>query len=212
MFWDTVAGLQWPRRGPCRSSIRSGAAVEDPAIGAPPDGRTGGHVVASSVDLASHRWHCSHMATLWDRIPTWADWVLSLIVAIVVFNLNVTEQGDPLSGVGLSAGPTSAGITEGARATFYGSLAVGGVLLAAAGLIIAMSHRGAQSVGKLLSRTYGGVALAGLAGLLLDYRDGPVRIVQLVVYLMLFLGIVRFARIAVLVSDGVGNQQRSAVR
>lgn len=152
------------------------------------------------------------MATLWDRIPTWADWVLSLVVAIVVLNLNVTEQGDPLSGVGLSAGPTPAGITEGARSTFYGSLAVGGVLLAAAGFVITMTHRGAQPVGRLLSRTYGGVALAGLAGLLLDYRDGPVRTVQMAIYLMLFLGIVRFARIAALVSEGAGDQQRSAVR
>ena len=42
--------------------------------------------------------------------------------------------------------------------------------------------------------------LAGVLGLLLDYRDGPVRTVQLFVYLMLALGIVRLARVAALAS------------
>ncbi len=74
------------------------------------------------------------MVSLWNRIPVWADWLAALVAAIVVFNVNVTTSGDPLSGVGLSAGPTSAGITEGARATFYGVLAIGALLLTAAGL------------------------------------------------------------------------------
>jgi hypothetical protein len=136
------------------------------------------------------------MATLWNRIPVWADWVVAAIAAIVVLNVNVTTAGDPLSGVGLSAGATSAGITEGARSTFYGALVVGGVLLAATGLIISTSDRHWRTVGGLLTRTFAGVALAGVLGLLLDYRDGPVRTVQLFVYLMLALGIVRLARVA----------------
>ncbi|HSP27537.1 MAG TPA: hypothetical protein VLN74_03230 [Ilumatobacteraceae bacterium] len=45
------------------------------------------------------------------------------------------------------------------------------------------------------------MALAGILGLLLDYRDGPVRTVQLFVYLMLCLGIVRVARVAALAGD-----------
>lgn len=138
------------------------------------------------------------MATVWNRIPTWADWVVAAIVAIIVLNVNVTTAGDPLSGVGLSAGATSAGITEGARATFYGALVVGGVLLTATGLIISTSARHWRTVGGLLTRTFAGVALAGMLGLLLDYRDGPVRTVQLFVYVMLALGIVRLARVAAL--------------
>jgi hypothetical protein len=140
------------------------------------------------------------MPALWNRIPTLADWLVALIAAFVTFNINVTDVGDPLSGVGLSAGPT-AGITEGARSTFYGSMVVGGLVLAAAGLALAAIDHGPHAVASLLARTYGGVALAGFAGLLLDYRDGPVRMVQLVAYLMLFLGIVRFVRIAGVMSD-----------
>ena len=140
------------------------------------------------------------MATVWNRIPIWADWVVAAIVAIVVLNVNVTTAGDPLSGVGLSAGATSAGITEGARSTFYGALVVGGLLLTATGLIISTSDRHWRTVGGLLTRTFTGVALAGVLGLLLDYRDGPVRTVQLFVYVMLALGIVRLARVAALAS------------
>ncbi len=141
------------------------------------------------------------MATLWSRIPAWADWVVAAIAAIVVLNINVTTAGDPLSGVGLSAGATSVGITEGARSTFYGALVVGGVLLTATGLIISTSDRRWRMVGGLLTRTFAGVSLAGVLGLLLDYRDGPVRTVQLFVYLMLALGVVRLARVAALATS-----------
>jgi hypothetical protein len=142
------------------------------------------------------------MASIWTRVPVWADWVVAAVVAIVVLNLNVTSAGDPLSGVGLSAGPTSAGITEGARATFYGALTVGAAVLMAAGLVIATSARVNRQLGGLVARTFAGVALAGLLGLLLDYRDGPVRTVQLVVYLLLALAIVRAARIVALAGSG----------
>ena len=138
------------------------------------------------------------MAGLWNRLPVWVDWVVAVIAAVVVFNVNVTTAGDPLSGVGLSAGPTSVGITEGARSTFYGALVVGGVLLVASGLIMSTSDRRWRTVGGLLTRTFAGVALAGVLGLLLDYRDGPVRTVQLFVYVMLALGIARLARVAAL--------------
>ena len=141
------------------------------------------------------------MANLWNRIPLWADWVVASIAAIVVLNVNVTSAGDPLSGVGLSAGATSAGITEGARSSFYGALVVGAVVLTATGLIISTHGRQWRTMGGLLTRTFAGVALAGVLGLLLDYRDGPVRTVQLFVYLMLGLGIVRIGRVAVLASD-----------
>ena len=146
------------------------------------------------------------MSALWNRVPTWADWLIALVAAFLVFNVNVTDAGDPLSGVGLSAGPTSAGITEGARSVFYGSMVVGGLVLAAAGFLMVATGRGHGPVANLLSRTYGGVALAGFAGLLLDYRDGPVRTVQLVVYLIFFLGIVRFARITAATADATPDQ------
>lgn len=75
------------------------------------------------------------------------------------------------------------------------------MLLTATGLIISTSDRQWRTVGGFLTRTFAGVALAGVLGLLLDYRDGPVRTVQLFVYLMLALGIVRLARVAALATD-----------
>jgi hypothetical protein len=138
------------------------------------------------------------MVNLWNRIPVWADWAVASIAAIVVLNVNVTSAGDPLSGVGLQAGATSAGITEGARSTFYGALVVGAVVLTASGLIISTIGRQWRKMGGLLTTTFAGVTLAGILGLLLDYRNGPVRTVQLFVYLMLGLGIVRLARVAAL--------------
>ncbi|MEM9516203.1 MAG: hypothetical protein AAGA42_15240 [Actinomycetota bacterium] len=140
------------------------------------------------------------MASLWKRIPVWADWLVAAVAAVVVFNLNVTDAGDPLSGLGLSAGDTSPGITESARSSFYGVLVVGGLLVAATGLIISTRDRWWRAVGGLLTRTFSGVAVAGILGLLLDYRDGPVRTVHLFAYLMLALGIMRLARVAALAS------------
>lgn len=149
------------------------------------------------------------MASLWNRIPIWTDWVLASIAAIVVFNVNITTSGDPLSGLGRSSDPISAGITDGARTTFYGALALGALTLTAAGLIV-MSSRRDRVLGGLLVRTYAGVSLAGFLGLLLDYRDGPVRTVQLFVYLMLFLGIVRLARMAASAVDDHDKTQDQA--
>jgi hypothetical protein len=43
--------------------------------------------------------------------------------------------------------------------------------------------------------------LSGVAGLLLDQRDGPVRTVQLIVYVGVFIAVVRFVRLVVEVAD-----------
>lgn len=141
------------------------------------------------------------MASLWNRFPVWADWIVASVAAIVLLNVNVTSAGDPLSGVGLSAGPTSPGINEGARATFYGVLVISALLLTAAGFVLSTVAQRQSAAARLLVTTYPLVALAGLLGLLFDYRDGPVRTVQLVVYLLLVLAIVRLARIVAIVAN-----------
>ncbi len=140
------------------------------------------------------------MATFWRRLPIWADWVVASIAAVVVYNVNVTKAGAPLSGP--RPGPTPFGITEGGRTAFYGSLVVGALVLVAAGLVVvAMNGRRNRVLGGLVVRTYAGVAFAGLLGLLLDYRNGPVSTVHSFVYLMLSLGIFRLARIGALAID-----------
>lgn len=141
------------------------------------------------------------MGSVWSRVPVWADWIVASIAAIVLLNVNVTSAGDPLSGVGLFAGSTSPGMTEGARATFYGVLVIGAIVLTAAGFVSSTVAHRRSAAARLLVTTYPLVALAGLLGLLLDHRDGPVRTVQSVVYLMLVLAIVRLARIVAMVAD-----------
>lgn len=125
------------------------------------------------------------MAPIWNRIPMWGDWIAAIIAAVVVLNVNVTSAGDPLSG-----------LADGVRSTLYATLVVGGLVLAAAGLIMSARSSGGTPIGGLLVRTYSCVAGAGLLGLLLDYRDGPVRTVQLVVYVMVTIGALRLARVS----------------
>lgn len=145
------------------------------------------------------------MTTTWQRVPPVADWAVAVVGSVMIYSLNITDQGSPLNGVGLSAGPTTAGITEGARAAFYGALVVAGALFAVAGLLMTVAGRQWREAGLLTSRTFAGLAAAGLGGLLLDYRDGPVSWVHLVVYAVLVLGVVRFVRVSMMlatVSEG----------
>lgn len=148
------------------------------------------------------------MASLWNRLPVWVDWIVSSAAAALLLNVNVTDAGDPLSGVGLSAGAASPGITEGARTTFYGVLVISAILLTAAGIVASALSRRQHVATRLLVTTYPMVALAGLLGLLLDSRDGPVRTVQLIVYLMVFLAVIRVARIVAM----LGNPDTGADR
>ena len=145
-------------------------------------------------------WEASAMAMMWRRVPAAADWVVAVLGAVVIYSLHVTDQGSPLDGGGLSAGLATAGITEGARATFYGSLVVAGAVLAAAGLLMTVVAPRWRSAGLLLSRTFAGLSAAGLAGLLLDYRDGPVSWVHLVVYALVVLSVVRFVRVSMMLA------------
>ncbi len=150
------------------------------------------------------------MAELIERLPRWTDWIIALAIGITVMNLDVTSAGDPLSGVGLSAGPGSPGITEGARATFYAVLAFGGLLLTSLGLGLAFAAPRARRVGRLLVTAFPLVALAGVLGLLLDYRDGPVRLVQLFVYVALALAVVRLGRVVLITLDSTSGEEAEA--
>lgn len=74
-------------------------------------------------------------------------------------------------------------------------LAIGALLLTGAGIVLSTVARRQHAAARLLVTTHPLVALAGLLGLLFDYRDGPVRTVQLIVYLLLVLAVVRLGRI-----------------
>jgi len=119
---------------------------------------------------------------------------------VLIYALNVTNQGGPLDGGGLSAGPTTAGITEAGRVMFYAALTIAGAVLAMGGLLMTMAGRRFRSAGQLTSRTFAGLAAAGIAGLLLDYRDGPVSWVHLLVYTLLVLGVTRFVRVSMMLA------------
>jgi hypothetical protein len=59
---------------------------------------------------------------------------------------------------------------------------MGALLLSVAGIVWSMTDRRQHLAGRLLITPYPLVALAGFLCLLLDYLGGPVRTVQLVVY------------------------------
>ena len=133
------------------------------------------------------------------RIPVAADWVVAVPVAILIYDVHVTSAGAPLSGVGLSAGPTSAGITEAGRSTFYGALMITGAVIAGIGLLLTAMKSERHAEGALLSRSFA-LFLVGGAGLLLDYRDGPVSWMHLVVYTIVVLALLRFVRVSMMLS------------
>ena len=138
------------------------------------------------------------MTTRW-RIPYWCEWIIALVGAVTLLNINVTSAGDPLSGSG--GGVSGPGITDSGRTAFYVALALAGAVLAGCFIVTAFVSPIHQRVALLGVRTFGVVTLAGIAGLLFDYQDGPVRLVQLVAYFAVVLGAVRLAAVAVAASE-----------
>jgi hypothetical protein len=121
----------------------------------------------------------------------------------VLFNLNVTEAGDPLANL-RSADGAVAGISDEGKNALYGALAVSGVVLGSVAMLLASLIRDHSRVRRTATgslTTFGLLALAGVAGLALDYRDGPVRTVQFVVYFATVLAVVRAARLGIAVAS-----------
>jgi hypothetical protein len=131
-----------------------------------------------------------------EKLPLWVDWLVALVIAIVVFNLNVTSAGDPLSGVRGNAPQAGApGISEDARTAFYLAITLAGTVLGTGSMLVAALWRYLPAA-LLGVRSFGFLSAAGMAGLLLDYVDGPVRTVQLLVYVAVALASLRFTRLA----------------
>ncbi len=63
-------------------------------------------------------------------------------------------------------------------------------------MVVVVLIRGSVSHAVLAFRAFGLLAASGTAGLLLDYTDGPIRTVQLIVYVSLILASLRFVRLA----------------
>jgi hypothetical protein len=144
------------------------------------------------------------MASIVRRISPLADWAIALVAGVAIYVVHVTKVGSPL--VGLSTGPTTPGISQEAKTTFYGALVVAGAVFAAVGFVITALAPRTKEVGALVARSFGGLMLAGIAGLLLDYKDGPVDSVHLLVYVVLVLSVVRFVRIAAILSSSLDDE------
>jgi len=134
------------------------------------------------------------------RARAWAERLGALLLGVVLLNVNVTDAGDALSSVSGPPGTAQAGITPESKALLYVVLALVGTSLALWSTsqalrsdVLARRFRSLGSPGALL-------AAAGVAGLALDHRDGPVRTVQLVVYVMLSLAAIRAVGLAVAIS------------
>lgn len=109
------------------------------------------------------------MPKLWRNHPG-LDLVVAGALAVVALNVHVSTRGDALSSM-----------DRGDRRIFYAVLAVVAVVLLAAAL-----GRGAPG-SRWCAGCLGFAVLTAATGLLLDVQDGPVRTVQLVVLLGLFL-------------------------
>ncbi|MDQ1507560.1 MAG: hypothetical protein QOD57_5287 [Actinomycetota bacterium] len=100
----------------------------------------------------------------------WLDLSIAGFLAVVMLNLHVSSGGDALSS-----------LDRGDRKGFYALLAVLGVVLLAATL------RSDGPAARWSQGCLGFATATGIAGLLLDVQDGPVRTVQLVVLFGFFL-------------------------
>jgi hypothetical protein len=122
------------------------------------------------------------------RDRPWFDVPIAATLAVVMINLHVSTAGDAL-----------ASLERSDRRGFYALVAVLAVVLLAA------------TIGRELPRArwcqgcLGFAAASGLAGMLLDVQDGPVRTVQLIVLFSLFLAAVAIIRLI----KGSGTQGSS---
>jgi hypothetical protein len=135
-----------------------------------------------------------------DRVPPWGDWLIALVVAIVLFNVHITSSGDALSGVRGVGGVSAPGISEAGRTSFYAAIAIVGAVLAAGTLVVIVLPAGLARQAAAAFRTFGLLAASGIAGLLLDYPDGPVRTVELLAYVAMVVATIRFIRLGVAAS------------
>jgi len=134
--------------------------------------------------------------------PPWADWLTALVAAVVVLNLNVTHQGDPLSGM-----------TESTRIVFYAVLAIIGAIAVGFSVLAALLAPGTADISRRAAIAFSFVSFSGLAGILLDQRNGPVSTVQLLAYVALFMGLIRFARLiaeATAVAESSNTEKQTA--
>jgi hypothetical protein len=131
------------------------------------------------------------MSHLWRDHP-WLDLPIAASLAVVMLNVHVTGAGDALSSLERSE-----------RRGFYALLAVLAAVLLAATLSrhfpAARWCRGCLAF----------AAASGLAATLLDVQDGPVRTVQLVVLLGLFLAVTATLRL-ILYSHDTATESHSS--
>ena len=74
-------------------------------------------------------------------------------------------------------------------------------MIAGIGLLIAAMKSERHAEGALLLRSFAALCLVGGAGLLLDYRDGPVSWMHLAVYTIIVLALLRFVRVSMMLSE-----------
>jgi hypothetical protein len=120
---------------------------------------------------------------------------VGLALGTLLYNLHPTRVGNPLTSISTVAESGRAeGISVEGRVALYGALAVVGALLLVAALVsrrVGVDVESAAAAG----RAAGVLTLAGLAGLALDYRDGPQAWVHLAVFVTTALTALRVARL-----------------
>lgn len=112
--------------------------------------------------------------------------------SVVLLNVNVTRAGDPLSSI---YAVEREGITPTAKTALYATLAVIGAIVASTGVLASLLTSTARTAARHTATAFALLSLSGIAGLALDVRDGPVRLVQHFAYFAVVLAAATFARL-----------------
>ncbi len=120
------------------------------------------------------------------RLPAWTDWVVAVAGGVALLNVNVTDHGDPLSGM-----------TENMRTAFYAVLAIVGTIALCTAVLGGLLRPAISSAAVRAATGFGFLACSAIAALLLDQREGPVRTVQLLAYVGVCIGVVRFIHLGI---------------
>lgn len=115
-----------------------------------------------------------------EQVRAWIERLGAVVIGAALLNVNVTDRGDPLTAISTESKPV-----------LYAVLALVGVAVALWSASQAVRDDVQVPRFRSLASSMAFLAASGVAGLGLDYQDGPVRMVQLIVYVMVALAAIR---------------------
>jgi drug/metabolite transporter (DMT)-like permease len=130
-----------------------------------------------------------------SRWRRWTEVLFAVVGGVVLYNLHPTRLGNALTArYPLAEGAESEGLSLEGRIALYAVIAVVGAVLLTA-CVLMQTGEARQRDAHAAARSAGLLCLAGIAGLALDYRDGPQSWVHLLAFVAVILCTLRVARL-----------------